>query len=44
VWDVRAMGSSLVSSYRAQFGHMLKATPYEEMLVKLRAKVESLEP
>ena len=40
----RAMGSSLVSSYRAQFGHMLKATPYEEMVVKLRAKVESLEP
>jgi len=44
VWDVRAMGSSLVSSYRAQFGHMLKATPYDEMVVKLRAKVESLEP
>ena len=44
VWDVRAMGSSLVSSYRAQFGHMLKATPYDEMVAKLRAKVESLEP
>jgi phospholipid transport system substrate-binding protein len=44
VWDVRALGSSLVSSYRAQFGHMLKATPYDEMLIKLRAKVESLEP
>lgn len=44
VWDVRAMGSSLVSSYRAQFGHMLKATPYDEMVVKLRAKVDSLEP
>jgi ABC-type transporter MlaC component len=44
VWDVRALGSSLVSSYRAQFGHMLKATPYDEMVVKLRAKVESLEP
>jgi phospholipid transport system substrate-binding protein len=44
VWDVRAMGSSLVSSYRAQFGHMLKATPYDQMLVKLRSKVESLEP
>ena len=44
VWDVRAMGSSLVSSYRAQFGRMLQATPYEEMLAKLRAKVDSLEP
>ena len=44
VWDVRAMGASLVSSYRAQFGRMLLATPYEEMLVKLRAKVDSLEP
>ena len=44
VWDVRAMGSSLVSSYRAQFGRMLQVTPYEEMLVKLRAKVDSLEP
>jgi phospholipid transport system substrate-binding protein len=44
VWDVRAMGSSLVSSYRAQFGRMLQATPYDEMLAKLRAKVDSLEP
>lgn len=44
VWDVRAMGSSLVASYRAQFGRMLQATPYHEMLVKLRAKVDSLEP
>lgn len=44
VWDVRAMGASLVSSYRAQFTRMLQATPYEEMLVKLRAKVDSLEP
>ena len=44
VWDVRAMGSSLVSSYRAQFDHMLRAAPYGEMLGKLRAKVESLEP
>lgn len=44
VWDVRAMGASLVSSYRAQFGRMLQATPYDEMLVKLRAKVDSLEP
>jgi phospholipid transport system substrate-binding protein len=44
VWDVRAMGASLVSSYRAQFGRMLQATPYGEMLVKLRAKVDSLEP
>ena len=44
VWDVRAMGSSLVSSYRAQFSHMLRATAYDEMVVKLRAKVESLEP
>jgi len=44
VWDVRAMGSSLVSSYRAQFGRMLQVTPYDEMLVKLRAKVDSLEP
>jgi phospholipid transport system substrate-binding protein len=44
VWDVRAMGSSLVSSYRAQFARMLQATAYEEMLVKLRAQVDSLEP
>ena len=44
VWDVRAMGASLVSSYRAQFSRMLQATPYDEMLVKLRAKVDSLEP
>ena len=44
VWDVRAMGASLVSSYRAQFSRMLQATPYEEMLEKLRAKVDSLEP
>jgi phospholipid transport system substrate-binding protein len=44
VWDVRAMGSSLVSSYRAQFARMLQATPYDDMLVKLRAKVDSLEP
>ena len=44
VWDVRAMGSSLVSSYRAQFGRMLQVTPYDEMLLKLRAKVDSLEP
>ena len=44
IWDVRTMGASLVSSYRAQFTHMLKATPYEEMVVKLRAKVDSLEP
>lgn len=44
VWDVRAMGSSLVSSYRAQFSRMLQATPYDEMLLKLRAKVDSLEP
>ena len=44
VWDVRAMGASLVSSYRAQFTRMLQATPYDEMLVKLRAKVDSLEP
>jgi hypothetical protein len=33
-----------VSSYRAQFSRMLQATPYDEMLVKLRAKVDSLEP
>jgi len=44
VWDVRAMGNSLVSSYRAQFTRMLQVTPYDEMLVKLRAKVDSLEP
>ena len=44
VWDVRAMGNSLVSSYRAQFSRMLQVTPYDEMLVKLRAKVDSLEP
>jgi phospholipid transport system substrate-binding protein len=44
VWDVRAMGASLVSSYRAQFARMLQATPYDQMLVKLRAKVDSLEP
>jgi phospholipid transport system substrate-binding protein len=44
VWDVRAMGASLVSSYRAQFARMLQATPYDEMLLKLRAKVDSLEP
>jgi phospholipid transport system substrate-binding protein len=44
VWDVRAMGGSLVSSYRAQFARMLQATAYDEMLLKLRAKVDSLEP
>lgn len=44
VWDVRAMGNSLVSSYRAQFARMLQATPYDQMLDKLRAKVDSLEP
>ena len=44
VWDVRAMGASLVSSYRAQFSRMLQVAPYDDMLVKLRAKVESLEP
>ena len=44
VWDVRAMGASLVSSYRAQFGRMLQATPYDGMVQKLRAKVDSLEP
>jgi ABC-type transporter MlaC component len=44
VWDVRAMGASLVSSYRAQFARMLQAAPYEQVLVKLRAKVDSLEP
>jgi phospholipid transport system substrate-binding protein len=44
VWDVRAMGASLVSSYRAQFARMLEATPYPEMLRQLRAKVDSLEP
>jgi phospholipid transport system substrate-binding protein len=44
VWDVRAMGASLVSSYRAQFSRMLQGTSYEEMLLKLRAKVDSLEP
>ena len=44
VWDVRAMGASLVASYRAQFARMLQATPYDEMLAKLRAKVDSLEP
>jgi phospholipid transport system substrate-binding protein len=44
VWDVRAMGASLVSSYRAQFSRMLQSTPYHEMVVKLRAKVNSLEP
>jgi phospholipid transport system substrate-binding protein len=44
VWDVRAMGASLVSSYRAQFARMLQAAPYDQMLVKLRAKVDSLEP
>jgi phospholipid transport system substrate-binding protein len=44
VWDVRAMGASLVSSYRAQFSRMLQVTPYDEMLLKLRAKVDSLEP
>ena len=44
VWDVRAMGASLVASYRAQFARMLQASPYGEMLVKLRSKVNSLEP
>ena len=44
VWDVRAMGASLVSSYRAQFSRVLQVAPYEEMLAKLRAKVDSLEP
>lgn len=44
VWDVRAMGASLVASYRAQFARMLQATPYEQVLVKLRAKVDALEP
>lgn len=44
VWDVRAMGASLVSSYRAQFTRMLQATPYDAMLLKLRVKVDSLEP
>ena len=44
VWDVRAMGASLVSSYRAQFSRMLQGSPYDEMLVKLRAKVDALEP
>ena len=44
VWDVRAMGSSLVSSYRAQFARMLQAASYDQMLDKLRAKVDSLEP
>jgi phospholipid transport system substrate-binding protein len=44
VWDVRAMGASLVSSYRAQFARLLQATPYDGMVQKLRAKVDSLEP
>jgi phospholipid transport system substrate-binding protein len=44
VWDVRAMGASLVSSYRAQFSRMLQVSPYDEMLAKLRAKVDALEP
>jgi phospholipid transport system substrate-binding protein len=44
VWDVRAMGASLVSSYRAQFTRMLQHAPYEEMVRKLRVKVNSLEP
>ena len=44
VWDVRAMGASLVASYRAQFARMLQTAPYEQMLVKLRAKVDALEP
>jgi len=44
VWDVRAMGASLVSSYRAQFARMLQTAPYGEMLVKLRAKVDALGP
>jgi phospholipid transport system substrate-binding protein len=44
VWDVRAMGASLVANYRAQFARMLQGAPYEQMIVKLRAKVDSLEP
>lgn len=44
VWDVRAMGASLVSSYRAQFARMLQAAAYDEMLARLRAKVDALEP
>jgi phospholipid transport system substrate-binding protein len=44
VWDVRAMGASLVSSYRAQFARMLQAASYDQMLDTLRAKVDSLEP
>ena len=44
VWDVRAMGSSLVSSYRAQFARMLQNAAYDDMVTKLRAKVDSLEP
>jgi phospholipid transport system substrate-binding protein len=44
VWDVRAMGASLVSSYRAQFARMLQVAPYDQMMAKLRVKVDSLEP
>ena len=44
VWDVRAMGTSLVSSYHAQFTRILQHAPYAEMLARLRAKVDSLEP
>lgn len=44
VWDVRAMGASLVSSYRAQFARILQHAPYDQMLVKLRAKVDALAP
>ena len=44
VWDVRAMGASLVSSYRAQFARILQSAPYDQMLVRLRAKVNALAP
>ncbi len=41
VYDIVIEGVSLVGNYRSQFGQMLEKDPFEKLLEKLKAKIDS---
>jgi len=43
IYDISIEGVSLVNNYRKQFSHILSRSSYNELLEKLRAKVEGTE-
>jgi phospholipid transport system substrate-binding protein len=44
VYDVSIEGVSLIANYRTQFNSVIRTSSYDELLRKMRSRVEEIRP